>query len=93
MSRSNSAWLCSAMVLVAFGGGAGAAVAQTAPAADTKAEASPLKISGSFRARYETIDGQARAGFNSSDDLISLRTRIAADYDAGTLRFGAELYD
>lgn len=52
-----------------------------------------LKISGSVRARYETIDGQARAGFNGSDDLLSLRTRIAAEYDAGVLRIGGELYD
>lgn len=60
---------------------------------ETKAEESPLKLSGSVRARYETISGQPRVGFNDSDDLFNLRTIVTAQYDAGPIRFGAELYD
>jgi hypothetical protein len=52
-----------------------------------------LQVSGSFRLRYETIDGQARTGFNASDDLLSTRLRILGEYHAGALRFGGELYD
>lgn len=52
-----------------------------------------LKLNGSVRLRYETIDGQARTGFNPSSRIVSLRTRLAAEYEAGALRFGAELYD
>lgn len=60
---------------------------------NAKAEESPLKMSGSVRARYEVIDGQPRVGFNDSDDLFNLRTIVTAEYDAGPVRFGAELYD
>lgn len=52
-----------------------------------------LKVSGSLRLRYEAIDGQARAGFNASDELINIRTRLAAEYDAGAWKIGGELYD
>lgn len=52
-----------------------------------------LSVSGSVRVRYETIDGQARAGFNSSDELVNLRTQILAEYRERGLRIGAELFD
>lgn len=39
-----------------------------------------LELSATVRARFETIDGQARTGFNSSDDLFSFRTILTADY-------------
>lgn len=52
-----------------------------------------LKVSGSIRLRYEAIDGQARAGFNAADDLINVRTRLAAEYDAGAWKVGGELSD
>jgi hypothetical protein len=55
--------------------------------------ADPFKLSGSLRLRYEAIDGQARAGFDSSDTLANSRTQILAEYDAKPFRFGAELYD
>ena len=52
-----------------------------------------LVLAGSVRARYETLGGQARAGFGASDELISLRTTLLAEYRSNGLRIGAELYD
>jgi alginate export protein len=52
-----------------------------------------LKLSGSFRARYEHLDGQARPGFDSTDEAISLRTTLFAEYTLQQFRFGAEMYD
>jgi hypothetical protein len=52
-----------------------------------------LKLSGSFRARYETLDGQPRAGLSNRSDLYSLRTTLLAEYRSGPVRVGAELYD
>lgn len=70
------------------------ASAQQAPA---RVEAPPpqdgLTLSGSVRLRYEAIDGQARAGFNTSDELVNLRTNILAEYRKGDVRFGVELFD
>lgn len=52
-----------------------------------------LSLSGSTRLRYEVIDGQPRAGFNESDDLVSIRTIVTGEYRTGSLRLGAEIYD
>lgn len=52
-----------------------------------------LKLSGSIRARYESLDGQARAGLPPSDELASLRTTLFAEYATGPWRIGGELYD
>ncbi|MDV3455823.1 alginate export family protein [Sphingomonas sp. HF-S4] len=52
-----------------------------------------LSVTGSMRLRYEAIDGQARAGFNESDELVNLRTAILAEYRTRTVRLGVELYD
>ncbi len=46
-----------------------------------------------MRIRYELVDGQARAGFNSSDDLASLRTAIKAVWRNGAIQIVAELND
>ena len=76
-----------------------AAVAQPAWAQQppARAEAPPpddgLAFSGSIRLRYEAIDGQARAGFNTSDELVNLRTNILAEYRKGVVRVGVELFD
>jgi hypothetical protein len=60
-----------------------------------KAQDAPdsFSISGSVRLRYEAIEGQARAGFNESDQLTNLRTQILAQYNADALHLGVELYD
>lgn len=52
-----------------------------------------FKLSGSVRVRYEALDGQFRPGLDHSDDLVSLRTTLFAEYDSGPIRIGAELYD
>ena len=52
-----------------------------------------LNLSGSARVRYENIEGQPRVGFNSSDDLLSVRTILMGEYRRGDWRFEAELYD
>jgi len=92
------ALLCSLLSLTSVG----AARAQTASPQTT---ASPwslrqlvgaddrLKLSATARIRFDTIDGQPRPGFNASDDVWNLRTTLFAEYDAGPVRFGTELYD
>lgn len=71
-------------VLVVFGG-AVPAIAQEKP--------DGLSVPGAIRVRLETIDGQARAGFNQADTLLNTRTNILAEYKANTVRIGVELFD
>ncbi|WP_235535510.1 alginate export family protein [Sphingopyxis sp. Root1497] len=52
-----------------------------------------LTVTGSVRLRYESIDGQARTGFNDSDDLLNLRSIVGAEYRRSGFRIGGELYD
>ena len=52
-----------------------------------------FSLTGSVRLRFEAIEGQARAGFNASDQLTNLRTQILAQYSADALHLGVELYD
>lgn len=68
----------------------GVAVASNANA---QGAAEGFSISGTSRLRYEAIDGQARAGFNESDDLVNLRTTLLTEYRMGSVRFAAELWD
>jgi hypothetical protein len=52
-----------------------------------------FKLSGSVRLRYETLDGQPRAGLPAKDEQLDLRSTLFAEYDTGAVRIGAELYD
>lgn len=52
-----------------------------------------FKLSGSVRLRYETLDGQPRAGLRSEDEQLDLRSTLFAEYDPGVFRIGAELWD
>lgn len=52
-----------------------------------------LSLAGNVRFRYEALDGQARAGLDDAIDLWSLRTVLSADYRAGAIHVGAELWD
>ena len=77
-----------AFLLLALAPPAWAQTSAPTPDADTH-----LKISGSVRVRYETLDGQSRVGFGESDDLFAFRTTVLAEYDAHPIRIGAELFD
>ena len=50
-------------------------------------------LSGSIRARYETLDNEFRPGGGKTDDLLSFRTTLVAQYDPGTIHIVAELMD
>lgn len=52
-----------------------------------------FELSGTSRLRYEVIEGQARTGADPGDDLLSVRTTLAARYATPRVRFVAELYD
>jgi hypothetical protein len=52
-----------------------------------------IVITGSLRGRYETLDGQSRAGFGASDRLVSLRTTLLVEYRRDGWRIGGEIYD
>ena len=54
---------------------------------------SDFKLSGSVRLRYETLDGQPRAGFAAHDEQLAMRTIVTAEYHHDALRIGAEIYD
>lgn len=57
------------------------------------ASAQRLELSGTERIRGEAIEGQARAGFNGSDQLLNFRTTLAAAFDPGPVKLSAELWD
>jgi hypothetical protein len=50
-------------------------------------------LNGSVRLRFEEIDGQPRAGFNSADSLFNARTQLLGEYRSGPFRIGAEMFD
>ncbi|WP_084253503.1 alginate export family protein [Sphingomonas pituitosa] len=74
--------------LLAFGA-AGAAQAQGVP----PPSAEGLTFAASERVRVEAIDGQARAGFNDSDQLVNFRTTLLARYQQGAVSVVGELWD
>lgn len=52
-----------------------------------------LKISGSIRIRYEALENQFRPGLDENDDIVSVQSRLFAQYDTGPVRFGGEVID
>ena len=56
-------------------------------------EADGLKLSGSARARYETISGQFRVGAPASEEAVFFRTVVQAEYRKGPVRLVAALWD
>ncbi|MHA7857815.1 MAG: alginate export family protein [Henriciella sp.] len=52
-----------------------------------------LTLKGETRMRYESLDGQFRAGRDGSDQLLLFRTLLLAEADAGPVSFGFELQD
>jgi hypothetical protein len=54
---------------------------------------SDFKLRASVRVRLESIDQQARPGFNASDTTLELRSTLFGEYQTGAVRIGAEIYD
>jgi len=52
-----------------------------------------LTIAGESRLRFETLDGQFRAGGSGGDQLLALRTQVLAEAEGGPLALGLELQD
>lgn len=52
-----------------------------------------LTLKGEARMRYESLDGQFRAGLEGSDQLLLLRTLLLAEADTGPVSLGLELQD
>lgn len=73
--------------------GAAPALADTPTLQAAIGDPDHFTLSGNVRARYEWLDGQARAGLNQSDEQFAVRTIVAAEYTAGRFRIGGELYD
>lgn len=53
----------------------------------------PVSISGETRLRYESLQGQFRAGRTGGDQGFYARTLVLAEVPAGPLTLGAELQD
>ncbi len=77
------------LVAVLAGGTAGVAQAQGV----LPPPAEGLRFAASERVRFEAIDGQARAGFNDSDQLVNFRTTLLARYQHGAVSLVGELWD
>lgn len=69
------------------------AMAKPGPLAEALGAPDELAISASVRTRAEGIDGQFRPSPAGADSMVSLRTTLAIEYDAGPVRFGGELWD
>ncbi len=52
-----------------------------------------LLLSGSHRTRFETLDGQFRAGRNGGDQVLVFRTTLHGELQLDDLRLGVELAD
>ncbi|MEO1568300.1 MAG: alginate export family protein [Pseudomonadota bacterium] len=52
-----------------------------------------LSLKGEARVRYESLEGQFRAGRDGSDQLLLFRTVVSAEADAGPVAFGLEVQD
>lgn len=79
--------------LAAAGLTASPALAKPGPLAEALGARDDLQISGSIRARWDGIDNQFRATGPDADSMLSLRTDLLAEYDAGPVRIGGELQD
>lgn len=79
---------------------AGTVHAQAAGAADqpwTLGEAADLPdwltVTGSFRARYESLSNHFRVGASENDQLVSYRTTLFAEARGERIRAGIEVFD
>jgi hypothetical protein len=61
--------------------------------ASQAAETSALKLSGGFRIRHESLDGQYRPGFDAQDDMVALRSNLIAEWTTGGWKLVGEISD
>lgn len=54
---------------------------------------SGFKISAAVRVRYETLDGQPRAGLNVDDEQLAIRSTLLVEYKTGPMRIVAQVDD
>lgn len=81
------------MILIrAFGGCVISALAFGAVSTPVLAQEG-FSVSGEARARYESLDGQFRAGGTGSDQALFLRTLVHGRYQSEGFAFGIELQD
>lgn len=52
-----------------------------------------FRVTGEWRARYEMLDGQFRAGGSGGDQMWAFRTLALIEADVGPITFGAEMQD
>lgn len=86
------------MTLIALGSLPNSARAAEAPASPWRlgraVDLPPwLAISGEHRIRYETLDGQFRAGHTGGDQALALRTSVAVELRTDPLQLVAEMLD
>ncbi|WP_225205188.1 alginate export family protein [Novosphingobium huizhouense] len=90
MNRVALSALCA---VAAAGLAAGPAQARQGPLAQALGAPDDLQITASLRTRVDAIDNQFRASGPDGDSMLSLRTDVVAEYDAGRVRLGGEVQD
>ncbi len=87
MDGRSRARFCAALLSGGFALGCAAAHAQE------EDPTSRFSLEGQARVRYESLDGQFRAGGSGGDQAIATQILAHARYDAGPVTFGLELQD
>lgn len=81
-------------VSLALFAGAGESVAQAVSSADPgPARPDWLRLRGETRVRYETLEGQFRAGGSGGDQALAFRSLLLAEIDPGPVAAGIEFQD
>ncbi len=96
MTLKTSRALGASLIVLASAVAASPAAAQAAPWTLHEAIGAPdnLKLSGSLRARYETLEGQYRPAYgDGSDQGLVLRSTLFAELDLTPIRIGGEIID
>jgi hypothetical protein len=96
MTLKTSRALGASLIVLASAVAASPAAAQSAPWTLHDAVGAPdnLKLSGSVRARYESLDGQYRPAYgDGSDQGLVLRSTLFAELNLKPVRIGGEVID
>ncbi|MDP1618761.1 alginate export family protein [Phenylobacterium sp.] len=96
MTLKTSRAIGASLIVLASAIAASPAAAQAAPWTLHEAIGAPdnLKLSGTVRARYETLEGQYRPAYgDGSDQGLVLRSNLFAELDLAPIRIGGEIID